>query len=88
MKMAVLARRHGAGRFALEDEIDPHVGFVLEATQGTEVKKNQPMFTFHHTRELSEEDLQDLKAIGAVVENKPQVESRLLELIDSSSTKA
>ena len=88
MKMAVLARRHGAGRFALEDEIDPHVGFVLEATKGIEVKKNQPMFTFYHTRELSEEDLQDLKAIGAVVENKPHVESRLLELIDSSSTKA
>jgi thymidine phosphorylase len=88
MKMAKLARKHGAGRFALEDEIDPLVGFLLQAPKGTQLQKNQPLFTFYHTRELSSDDLQELKSIAAISENKPDQPHRLVELIDSAETKA
>ena len=88
MKMAQLARRHGAGRFALEDEIDPLIGFLLDATRGVEVKKNEPLFTFFHTRELSSDDLHELKSIATISENKPGRSPRLVELIDSTETKA
>jgi len=88
MKMAQLARRHGAGRLALEDEIDPLVGFVIEATKGSQVKKNQPLFTFYHSNTLNAEDLAELKSMAAVGQNKPVVPHRLVELIDFSETKA
>ena len=35
------ARQHGAGRFALEDEIDPLVGAIIDTRQGPEVSKNR-----------------------------------------------
>ena len=88
MKMATLAREHGAGRFVLEDEIDPLVGFVIQAPKGTDVKKNQPLFTFHHTRELTAEEFHELKSLVEVDENRPDLPHRLMELIDSTSTKA
>ena len=88
MKMAQLARRHGAGRLALEDEIDPLVGFVIEATKGSQVKKNQPLFTFYHSNSLDAEDLAELKSMAAVGQNNPVVPHRLVELIDFSETKA
>ena len=88
MKMARLARKHGAGRFALEDEIDPLVGFLIQAPKGTQIKKNQPLFTFYHTRELSTEDLRELKSTVSISENKPDQVHRLVELIDSGETKA
>ena len=88
MKMARLARKHGAGRFALEDEIDPLVGFLIQAPKGTQIKKNQPLFTFYHTRELSNEDLRELKSTVSISENKPDQVHRLVELIDSGETKA
>ena len=88
MKMAQLARKHGAGRFALEDEIDPLVGFLLQAIKGDEVKKNQPLFTFFHSRELTHEDLQELKSLAIISENQPDLSPRLVKLIDSTETKA
>jgi len=88
MRMAQLARRHGAGRFALEDTIDDHVGFILQSTTGTPVGKNTPLFTFFHSRDLNQEDLDDLKNICKTGPIQPENAHRLLERIDSTSTKA
>ena len=88
MRMAQLARRHGAGRFALEDTIDDHVGFILQSTTGTAVEKNNPLFTFFHTRDLIQDDFEDLKNICKTGPTQPVNAHRLLERIDSASTKA
>ena len=88
MSMAQLARRHGAGRFALEDTIDDHVGFILQSTPGSAVEKNSPLFTFFHSRDLNQEDLDDLKNICKTGPTQPKNAHRLLERIDSTSTKA
>ncbi|GIR75711.1 MAG: hypothetical protein CM15mP78_04100 [Candidatus Poseidoniales archaeon] len=52
MAMAQLARQHGAGRFALDDDIDPLVGMVIETPTGSNVDKNEPLLTFYHTQPL------------------------------------
>ena len=88
MKLAQLARRHGAGRFALEDVIDPVVGAVIDATVGQPVKKNDPLLTFHHTRPLEEDDFRVLKSLANISVQPPVLSHRLLEVIDSTSTKA
>ncbi len=88
MKLAQLARRHGAGRFALEDVIDPLVGAVIDATVGQAVKKNAPLLTFHHTRPLGEDELGVLKSLVNLSPEAPVPTRRLIEVIDSTSTKA
>ena len=88
MAMAQLARQHGAGRFNLEDVIDPLVGMVIEATTGSFVEKNEPILTFFHTQPLDEDDLVVLKSIATVGPKPPAVRHRLLEVVDLTSTKA
>ena len=88
MAMAQLARRHGAGRFALDDDIDPHVGFVIQTPFGAYVDKNKPLFTFHHTQPLEEAEVRLLKAMCTVSDDEPKQTERLLEVIDFASTKA
>lgn len=88
MAMAQLAHRHGAGRVELDDLIDAHVGFVIEAPRGTCIDKNSPLFTFHHTRLLNESEIMTLKAMCTVNESEPEQGHRLLEVIDLASTKA
>ena len=88
MQLAQLARQHGAGRFALEDVIDPLVGAVIDAPVGEAVKQNDPLLTFHHTRPLGENDLRMLKSMVSVSPEAPTSNRRLIEVIDSTSTKA
>ena len=54
MACALLAKSHGAGRYALEDIVIPEIGFVFHVAQGMQVQENQPILTFYHNRELSE----------------------------------
>lgn len=88
MQLAQLARQHGAGRFALEDVIDPLAGAVIDAPVGEAVKRNDPLLTFHHTRPLEESDLSVLKSLPSVIPKAPSPNRRLIEVIDSTSTKA
>ena len=66
-----LARQHGAGRFALEDVIDPLVGAVIAAPVGEAIKRNDPLLTFHHTRPLEENDLRVLKSMVTFLPRPP-----------------
>ena len=88
MELAQLARQHGAGRFALEDVIDPLVGAIIDAPVGEVVKRNEPLLTFHHTRPLEENDLRVLKSLVCISPEATVTTQRLIEVIDSTSTKA
>lgn len=88
MKLAQLARQHGAGRFALDDEIDPLVGAIIDAPVGQTVRKNDSLLTFYHNRALSDDELLLLKSLANVSVQPPVLSHRLLEVIDSTSTKA
>ena len=84
MKLAQLARQHGAGRFALEDKIDPLVGAIIDAPVG-QGEQNDPLLTFYHNRALGDDELLQLKSLANVSVQPPVLSHRLLEVIDSST---
>ena len=87
MKMAVLARKHGAGRFKRDDVIAADVGFVLHAKMGDQVHKNMPIITFHHQRDLDEEDLNFLQEITTIGSDSCKPVKRHLKTVKRDSTK-
>ena len=52
------------------------------------VSKNDPLLTFYHNRALGDDELLQLKSLANVSVQPPVLSHRLLEVIDSSSTKA
>ena len=87
MGMAIIARKHGAGRFTREDVIVPDVGFVLHAKTGDKVSKNMPLFTFHHHNDLDEEDLNSLQEITTIGSDSCEPVKRHLATVKIDSTK-
>lgn len=87
MNMANLARKHGAGRFKREDVIASDVGFVLHAKTGGEVQKNMPLLTFHHRRDLDEDDLASLREITTIGPDSCIPVQRHLATVKIDSTK-
>jgi pyrimidine-nucleoside phosphorylase len=87
MAMAQFARSHGAGRFHLDDAIDPLVGFVLHRTMGSPVTENDPVLTFHHTRPLEDDEMSTLVQFVSVGSPSSRPPTRLVERIQSSLTK-
>lgn len=87
MAMAQLARAHGAGRFHLDDTIDPLVGFVLHHTTGRHVAKGDAVLTFHHTRPLNDDEMANLVHFVNVGSPRSTPPTRLVERIQSSLTK-
>jgi len=82
MKIASMARAHGAGRTELEDIIDPGVGVVIHAKQGAPVNQNDPLFTFYHNRALSDEEKLLLHQVVELNEEPVKVTSRLLAIVE------
>ena len=87
MQMAELARNHGAGRFALEDIIDPLVGFVIHCTPGDTVEAGTCLLTFHHNRKLTHQEHDDLAEIVVGANSHLEPVPRLVETIELNSTK-
>ena len=87
MRIAELARTHGAGRFALEDIIDPHVGFVIHCSPGDTVEAGTRVLTFHHNRKLTQEEHDDLAEIVVGANSHLEPIPRLVETIELNSTK-
>ena len=87
MAMANLARAHGAGRYNLDDVVDPLVGFVLNVAKGDEVALNQPLLTFHHQKALTDEEHRLLQSLVTCSDEHHEPTARLLEQIESRPTK-
>lgn len=87
MAMAQFARSHGAGRFHLDDTIDPLVGFVVHRTMGSPVTKHDPVLTFHHTRPLEDDEMSTLVQFVSVGSPSSTPPTRLVQRIQSSLTK-
>jgi len=64
------------------------VGAVIDAPVGQRVKRNDPLLTFCHNRRLDEDELEILKSLATVSPETPILSQRLIEVIDSTSTKA
>ena len=81
MALAEVAREHGAGRFSLEDVIDPAVGFVLKTSKGNQIKKQSPWIVVHHNQALTEEQRDALQASLHLSEEPVKPVQRLIKVV-------
>lgn len=82
MAAALLAKQHGAGRYALDDVVVPEIGFVIHVSKGTSIDENQPLLTFHHNRELTDEEHSILQNLIETVKVSVASVERLMAIVD------
>jgi len=87
LEMANIAREHGAGRFELADLVDHGVGFVLHQQRGAAVQAGDPVFTFHHRQSLDEATVVRLQNLPTIKRERLPSATRLLDIVQSPSTK-
>ena len=81
MILAEVARKHGAGRFSLEDKIISEIGFEVLVEQGQQIQQGQEWLLFHHNQELSYEDFSRLNDSISLQVQKVGNYSRLIKTI-------
>ena len=82
MKLANIARRHGAGRYSIEDEVVPEIGFEIIAQRGAKINKGDTWLKFHHNEHLTEDELAKLTNSLKLSSQKITVKSRLIHIVD------
>lgn len=82
MVLADIARKHGAGRFTIEDEIIPEIGFEICVERGQYVESGFAWLKFHHNEPLSEEEIAALSNSLTTSSQKIEVNSRLISIIE------
>jgi len=81
MILAEVARKHGAGRFSLEDKIISEIGFEVLVEQGQQIQQGEEWLLFHHNQELSDEDFSRLNDSISLQVQKVGNYSRLIKTI-------
>ena len=81
MVLAQIAREHGAGRFAIEDEIDPAVGFILSAVKGDPIQLGQKWIEFHHNKPMNDTQRKNLINALTVAATQTQPIERLIKVV-------
>ena len=82
MMLAEIARKHGAGRFTIEDEIISEIGFEICVERGQYVEAGSNWLKFHHNQVLSEEEIAALSNSLTTSAQKIQVKSRLISIVE------
>ena len=82
MMLADIARKHGAGRFTIEDEIIPEIGFEICVERGQPVEVGVTWLKFHHNKSLSEAEVAALNNSLTTSTQKNEVNSRLISIIE------
>ena len=81
MVLAEVARKHGAGRFSLEDKIISEIGFEILVEQGQEIRQGDEWLRFHHNEELNDEDFSRLNDSISLQKQKIGKLARLIKTI-------
>ena len=81
MTFAEMARKHGAGRFSIEDEIIPEIGFEILIEHGQKIAKGHDWLVFHHNELITEDDLFKLTNSLEIANQKPEQTTRLISVI-------
>ena len=71
----------GGGRLSLGDEIDPGVGFVLEAHVGSLMIVDEPWITVYHRGDLSSNHRELIEAAIQLSNDPVDAESRVIEIL-------
>ena len=81
MTLAEIARKHGAGRFAIEDTIIPEIGFEILVEKGQAINQGETWIKFHHNVDLTTQEIQSLTEC-IIISTKPiESKPRLIEII-------
>jgi thymidine phosphorylase len=81
MTLAEVARKHGAGRFSLDDNIIPEIGFEVLVERGEEIKQGDEWLLFHHNEAIHVDDLTRLNESVIIEQQKSITHSRLIKTI-------
>ena len=81
MALAEIARKHGAGRFNLEDIIIPEIGFEVLVEQNQKIGEGENWLVFHHNETLSEEEITQLNDSISLENKVSKKNSRLISII-------
>ena len=81
MTLAEIARKHGAGRFTIDDKIIPEIGFEILIEHAQEITEGHDWLVFHHNEKLTEDDFFNLSNSLEIVSQKPKQTSRLISVI-------
>ena len=82
MTLANIARKHGAGRYSIEDGVVPEIGFEILAQRGAKINKGDTWLKFHHNEHLTDDELAKLTNSLELSSQKITVNSRLIHIVD------
>ena len=82
MTLADIARKHGAGRYSIEDEVVPEIGFEIITQRGAKINKGETWLKFHHNEHLTDDEVAKLTDSLKLSNQKITVNSRLIHIVD------
>ena len=82
MVLAEIARKHGAGRFTMEDKIVPEIGFEICVERGQFVESEFTWLKFHHNQPLTDEESAALSNSLIISQQKFEPKSRLITIVE------
>ena len=82
MVLAEIARKHGAGRFTIEDEIVPDVGFEIVVERGEYISAGSIWLKFHHNQILTDAEIATLTSALTTSAQEIVVHSRLISVVE------
>lgn len=81
MALAEVARELGAGRFALDDVIEPAVGYVLNVHKGDNVSIDEPWIEVHHNRTILPDQMEKIHRALHVTDQPAAPLKRLIRTV-------
>jgi thymidine phosphorylase len=82
LNLADIARKHGAGRFDIEDIIVPEVGFIIIKNIGEKIDSGQCWMEFYYTTEPTDEEISLLNSSITISQHQNPPQPRLITVVD------
>jgi len=87
LNLADVARKHGAGRFDIEDIIIPEVGFIITKNIGDKIDSGQCWMEFYYTTEPTDEEISLLNSSIMISQQEIMPQPRLITVVEEPSGK-
>jgi len=82
MALAEIARKHGAGRFNIEDIIIPDVGFIIKKHLGEKIESGQCWLEFYYSHQPTDDEIEQLSRSITVSKSFSGKQSRLIAVVE------
>ncbi len=82
MALAEIARRHGAGRFSIEDIIIPDVGYIIKKHIGEKIEGGQCWMEFYFSQQPKDSEIKQLNQSITISKDISDNQSRLITVVE------